>query len=309
MRYINTVNGKISTENMGVTLMHEHVFNLYPFYKEKENMEFVNKQIEKVKFYNVNTIVDLTPYAKFGTYKNFINECDINIICPIGFYLDKYIPKTYKNASVSELVEKLSKRIECGIGKYKYKPGIIKLAANNPNLNNQQIKFFEVAAILQKKYHIPVATHSPKGGLQHLIYLTQLGALSEHIYLSHIENEINSQNYETKLQDIEMIMDMGGNIVVTNFGTNKNGSRCKNTVKLMDYLKSKNHLSQTLISTDSNWRWKGNNLKLRDSHLHGAEKTYSYVFEYIIPALKTVNYDEKDIKRMMIENPKGIFDF
>ena len=104
MRNINTVKGNITTENMGITLMHEHVFNLYPYYKEKENTEFVKKQIERLRQFNVKTIVDLTPYARIGSYKNLISQCDINLICSMGFFLDKYVPASYRNMSVSDLV-------------------------------------------------------------------------------------------------------------------------------------------------------------------------------------------------------------
>ena len=47
MRNICTVTGSVNAEKMGITLMHEHVFNLYPYYKEKENTEYVKKQVEK----------------------------------------------------------------------------------------------------------------------------------------------------------------------------------------------------------------------------------------------------------------------
>ncbi len=309
MRNINTVNGDVNTENMGITLMHEHVFNLYPYYKEKENTEYVKKQIEKLTAFNVGTIVDLTPYAKIGSYKNFISQCNINIICAMGFFLDKYVPASYKNASVSELVENLSKKVEVGIGENKYKPGIIKIAASNSKLSDQQMKFFEAAAVLQRKYKIPIATHSPFGGLEHLNILLQMGAIPEHLYLSHLENEINDKNFDSKIHDIETVMGRHANIVITNFGANDRGSRYKSSIKLMEYLKESNYLSQTLISTDSNWRWKGNVLKLRDSQFNGAEKTYSYVFDFIIPALKKVCFSDHDINQMLISNPKRIFDF
>ena len=294
---------------MGITLMHEHVFNLFPCYKEKENTEYVKKQIEKLKAFNVKTVVDLTPYAKIGSYKNFINQCDINIICATGFFLEKYVPASYKNASVSDLVEKLSRKIEVGIGENKYKPGIMKIAANSSKLSDRQMRFFEAVAILQRKYKIPIATHSPHGGLEHLKTLMQMGVAPEHVCLSHLENEINDKNFDFKINDIEAVMSRKANIVITNFGVNDRGSRYKSSIKLMEYLKENSFLSQTLISADSNWRWKGNVLKLRDSQFNGAEKAYSYVFDFIVPALKKARFTGNDINQMLIANPKRIFDF
>lgn len=309
MRNICTATGNVNTEKMGITLMHEHVFNLYPYYKEKENTEYVKKQIERLQRFNVSTIVDLTPYARIGSYKNFIDQCDINLICAVGFFLDKYVPASYKNLSVSDLVEILSEKIEVGIGENKYKPGIIKIAASSPILSVRQKRFFETAVILQKRYKLPIATHSPHGGLEHLKILMQMVVKTEHLYLSHLENEINDNNFGSKIYEIESVMDSKTNIVITNFGVNDKGSRYRNSIKLMEYIKNRGFLSQVLISADCNWQWKGNELKLQDSRFNGTPKTYSYVFDFIIPALKKVCFTDNDIDQMLIYNPKNIFDF
>lgn len=309
MKTINTVKGIIESDNLGITLVHEHVFNNYPFYKEHENTEFALQQINLLKPYNVNTIIDLTPYAKLDAYQNLIDSCNINIICAVGFYLDKLVPKSYKTASVSELVDKLSKKIEIGIGKNKYKPGIIKIAANSAALTSNQMKYFEVACILHQKYNIPIATHSPNGGLKHLNILLQMGAKPEHLYLSHLENSINIKNFEIQIQEIKTVLDKKANIVLSNFGTNNKGQRYKATIRLAKYLKQHNYLSQTLISADCNWQWKSNILKLKDCQFAGAEKNYAYVFEFIIPALKNESYTDDNINQMLVINPKKIFDY
>ena len=196
-----------------------------------------------------------------------------------------------------------------GIGENKYKPGIIKIAASSPKLSDRQKNFFETAVILQKKYKLPIATHSPHGGLEHLKILMQMGVNTEHLYLSHLENEINDSNFDSKVHEIKNVMDRKTNIVITNFGANDRGSRYKNSIKLMQYLRNNCFLSQALISADRNWQWKENILKLRDSQFNGAEKTYSYVFEFIIPALKKVCFTDDDIDQILICNPKRIFDF
>lgn len=309
MRNINTVTGSISTEKMGITLMHEHVFNLYPHYKEKENTEYIQKQIEKLKKWNVRTIVDLTPYAEIDSYWNFIDQCDINILCAVGFFLDRYVPSSYRNLRVSDLVEILSQKIENGIGENRYKPGIIKIAAGSPGLSDCQKKYFETAVVLQKKYKLPIATHSPRGGLEHLKILMQMGADTEHLYLSHLENEMNNQNFDSGIAAVQSVMDRKANIVITNFGVTDKGSRHKNSIRLMEYLKNSGFLSQVLISADCNWQWKGNAIKLQNSRSNGAEKTYSYVFDFIIPSLKKVCFTDNDVDQMLIYNLQRIFDF
>lgn len=203
----------------------------------------------------------------------------------------------------------MSKKIERGIGENKYKPGVIKIAASSADLSKRQLRFFEAAVSLQKKYKIPIATHSPSGGLEHLEVLMQMGVLPEHLYLSHLENDININNFDLKLDHIKTIISKKANIVITNFGTSNKGDRYKCSINLMKFLKSNGFLDQTLISADSNWRWRNNELKLRDSQYRGAEKTYSYVHKFIIPALKKELFTDADFYQMLVTNPKNLFNF
>ena len=96
-----------------------------------------------------------------------------------------------------------------------------------------------------------------------------MGVNTEHLYLSHLENEINDHNFDSKIDEIENVMNSRTNIVITNFGVSDRGSRYRNSMKLMEYLKNSGYLSQVLISADCNWRWKGNVLKLQDSQFNG----------------------------------------
>lgn len=104
-------------------------------------------------------------------------------------------------------------------------------------------------------------------------------------------------------------MSKQANIVLTNFGVNDKSNRHKSSIRLIGYLKENNYLKQTLISADSNWQWKNNMLRLQDSQFKGAEKTYSYVFNFIVPALKKMHFTDDDINQMLVNNPRRIFDF
>ena len=53
----------------------------------------------------------------------------------------------------------------------------------------------------------------------------QMVVKTEHLYLSHLENEINDNNFGSKIYEIESVMDSKTNIVITNFGVNDKGSR------------------------------------------------------------------------------------
>lgn len=310
MKKINSVSGEIYADKLGVTLMHEHLFNNYPYYLEKQNSEFALNQLKKLQAYGVQTLVDLTPYAKVGTYENVIEESDINIICAVGVYLGKLIPSEYKRLSVDGLVKKMAKKIEVGSGKKHYKPGVIKIAASGAALSEYEKRFFKAAAIIQQQFHLPIATHSPHGALNHLEYLLEVGAEPKHIYISHIENEINKSNFEKIFDNVKKILSYQTSVVLTNFGSSITGSRCKNSIQLAQYIKEQGKLSQLLLSADSNWRWKGGSLKLRENHLGGSQRVYTYVFTHIIPELKkNGGFEDSDFEHILKINPQTMFDY
>lgn len=309
VKKVNTVKGSIDVEELGLTLIHEHIFNNYPYYKEQENTDFALKQLNLLKKFNVKTIVDLTPYAKFSPYKNLIENCnDFNIISSVGFYLDKFVPKQYKIDNVETLVNKLSKKIECGVGSEKCRPGVIKIAAKNESLSRNELKFFEVASILQQKYNIPIATHSPKGALNHIKTLINFGADPNHIYLSHLENSFNEENFNNSMNNMIKVTQTGASILLSNFGFNENGKRCINSADIAKYLKDYGYLNKILISADSYWLWKNNQIKIREQRKNQkVEKNILYTFNYIIPALRKLNFSEEDIHEILYVNPYNIF--
>ena len=75
MKQIDQENSK-HKESLGVTLVHEHVFNRYPFHKRNVSEEFTLNELKKLERYNVKTIVDLTPYTPIGNYERIIKETE-----------------------------------------------------------------------------------------------------------------------------------------------------------------------------------------------------------------------------------------
>src|SRR5215813_13298179 len=98
MAQIQTVRGAIDSSQLGVTLMHEHVFVLdteilqnYPqdWGAEKNRIDDAVKRLNELKSRGVDTIVDLTVIG-LGRYipriKQIAQQTKINIIVATGIY-------------------------------------------------------------------------------------------------------------------------------------------------------------------------------------------------------------------------------
>ena len=100
---VNTVLGKIKKEDLGVTLIHEHVFVGSAFIQKALGKRWLNekklislatdKLLEAKEKCNLSTIVDGTP-IDYGRNLDIIREVSlksgVNIIYSTGLYYDEY---------------------------------------------------------------------------------------------------------------------------------------------------------------------------------------------------------------------------
>src|SRR5258708_8906247 len=104
MQEITTMRGAINARNLGVTLMHEHIFVLdtdvvqnYPadWGVEETRVSDAVKRLNELKACGVDTIVDLTVVG-LGRYiprvARVAAETDLNIIVATGVYTLNDVP-------------------------------------------------------------------------------------------------------------------------------------------------------------------------------------------------------------------------
>lgn len=308
---VNTHLGKIPTSEMGITLVHEHVFNKFPYWKKEISDSFTLEQLNSLKKYGVQTIIDLTPYTPLGSYKQILENAEVNIICCTGFYLGKYIPKSYKEASTLDLVRQLSKQLQLGRGSTGIRPGILKVAGQGEVLTQVEERLFTVVGILQNEFKIPVATHSPKGANSHLHQLIKAGANPEHIFISHLDRGIgNKLGFEQRLLEIKQILDIGAYVLFCEFGNEYEQVKNKTTpiMRLFKTLLDCGYKDKMLVSGDSSWHWKNGKIHLKNAHQAGHPRTYDYVFTQIIPVLRAIGMSDEEINALLINNPKRLFE-
>ena len=97
---VNTVTGQISPNNLGKTLMHEHIQFGYPGFHgditlggwdKSTALGQIKTHLDIAKSHGVKTIVDATP-NECGRDAAFLKEVsetfEINIVCSTGFYYE-----------------------------------------------------------------------------------------------------------------------------------------------------------------------------------------------------------------------------
>ncbi|MCR5396734.1 MAG: hypothetical protein K6E64_04615 [Lachnospiraceae bacterium] len=167
-RKINTVNGVISPEKLGVTDLHEHTFldlrvagefmknyfknvpqsmlafqpENFPFLKTgvylvsdecavMDDMDFLIKEYSFLKALGTDSIVDCSPCGVLKDIKpmqELSKRTGLNIICATGVYTETSRPKEWMGKDETFLYPIFKKDVEEGIGDSGIRPGILKSA-------------------------------------------------------------------------------------------------------------------------------------------------------------------------------------
>lgn len=283
-------------------LIHEHIFNRFPYWHKKEMDIFVVNELEALASRGITLVFDLTPYTRIYDYYNIIDASPISLACCLGFYTPRYISAEVRHQSTQSLISKYSKSIENGIGSRHIKPAVLKVAAQNETLSAQEQRFFQVISFLSREYKLPIALHAPKGTLAHVNELIEFGANPAQIMAAHIENGIgNPYEFDKRSRDAIEIMKLGAFVQLSDFGSSATSGKTKNSISFVNHLIQEGYVKNLLVSGDSCWRWKDNQYKVKDYHIQGG-KHYTYTTDFILPELeRTIGGNISEV--MLRNNP------
>lgn len=298
---IQTTTGEYIINDADRILVHEHVFNRYPYRDQIKMEEFVVGELNDLKRRGISVICDLTAYTKPYNYYKIIEQSPVKIVSCLGFYTPRYVPSQYRRASEEKLIQTYTRYIEKGIGTRNIRPGILKVAASGSALSDEEEKYFYVISVLSSKYGLPIALHAPQGALEHVRTLINFGATPSKIMVAHIETGISKRLiYDSSLFDALEILQMGAYIQLADFGTNPNSTKSKVAVSFFNDLYQEGYKRQLLLSGDSCWRKKSNQFVVKEYN-HGNGKHYTYTTDFIMPLVVNRCEDERLI---LNENPR-----
>jgi phosphotriesterase-related protein len=172
---VQTVLGPIDVEQLGRTLIHEHLFVAFdgsqfdPF-AVFDRAVFVReavKRLKALKEHGVSTFVDPCPIdlgRDVGLMAEVAEKAEMNVICTTGFYFEAQgLPVYWRARSEQEIAELYIREIETGIGDTGIRAGAIKVATGAPKITEQEAKFLGAACIAQKATGVPIITHTQDG--------------------------------------------------------------------------------------------------------------------------------------------------
>ena len=204
MTMVNTVTGPISSDDLGPTLMHEHLIIGFPGYEAHTTQlmpraEMVARCVERIgqlQELGFRSLVDPCP-SDLGRDVSLMVEVaeatGFNVICATGLYKEEegstpyWKMRTRFGDVVGVMADLFTSEITDGVGSTGVKPGIIKVATGPHEMTDYERNVFLAAAQASVATGVPITTHTDLGTVGDLQQelLTGAGVPSQRIVIGH----------------------------------------------------------------------------------------------------------------------------
>jgi phosphotriesterase-related protein len=316
---LNTVRGPIDAADLGVTLMHEHVFMLSPEInanypeawgddarREADAIERLNE----LKARGVDSIVDLTVIG-MGRYipriARIAAATDINIVVATGLYTYNDVPLSFSLRGPGTLLdgpeimtEMFVRDITDGIADTGIKAAILKCATDEPGVTPGVERVLRAVAHAHRETGVPITTHTHAASRRGLEQQRIFG--EEGVDLSRVV--IGHSGDSTDIGYLEELIANGSYIGMDRFGldTFLSTEQRVNTVVTMC---ERGHADKMVLSHDASCYldW------LPDGLVPSALPNWHYlhISDDVLPALKERGVTDEQLTTMLVDNPRTIF--
>lgn len=311
MSGVNTVLGPSRPEELGVTLMQEHILvglpgwqfdATAPPFDRREALARAVDRMQEITGLGVETIVDPCP-TDFGRDVEFIAEVaqrsGMRIICSAGLFA---LPPYFTQLDSEAIAAVYIKEITEGVGQTGIKPGILKVATQSPVTLTEE-KNLRAIAKAAKATGVPILTHTDNAseGDKQLDIFQEEGISAGRVVIGHSDGRADLSYHVT-------IMDRGAFVGFDRWG-------------LEVYIPDKLRLAcliglvgigyddHIVLAHDSIGCWLGRPLldPPLDSPLY-ANWYPTHLFKDIFPKLKEAGVSETSVRKMLVDNPRRLFE-
>lgn len=298
---VMTVRGRINANQLGVTLMHEHV--MVDFigadkvsrnrYDARHVVATSLPHLKKAAELGCRTFVDCTP-AWLGRDAAILQQLSkasgLNIITTTGYYGARnhaFVPAHTYNETAEQLAARWTREFEQGIDGTKIKPGIIKIGVDAGPLSEINAKLVAAAALTHLRTGLTIGSHTGNGmaALQQLDILEKHGVSPKAFIWIHAQSEKDvGIHAQAAKQGCWIEFD----------GIHKNS--VERHVELVKAMTDAGFLRQTLLSMDAGWYHVG-------EPNGGNYRGYGDLFTEFLPALRK-SFTEAQVNQLIVVNPR-----
>jgi phosphotriesterase-related protein len=321
MTATNTVRGPVPVEDLGFTLMHEHVVNVNPeIARDQPEMSImadraalrreVVAELRRVASAGVQTLVDATAvgHGRDTAFLAEVNaEVDLHIIVSTGIYTFDQLPKIfhYRGPTAAYprdvLTELFVRDIRDGIAGTGIRAGIIKVATDAPGLTPDVERALRSAAAAHRETGVPITTHTAvahRNGLDQQRVFAQEGVDLRRVIIGH-SGDSDDFDY------LRRLLDAGSLVGADRFGLYQPGrptreQRLATVARLCEL----GYAGQVVLSHDKTIR---TDWYFDESVVYPEEWHQTHLIDDVLPALLAAGVTPEQVHQMTVENPRRVF--
>lgn len=321
MTTVETVRGPVAVDELGFTLMHEHVVNINPeIARDQPAMSImadrdalrreVVSELRRVAAAGVSTMVDCTAvgHGRDTAFLVEVNaEVDLHIIAATGVYTFNELPKIFHHRGPSEahprdlLTELFVRDVRDGIAGTGVKAGIIKVATDAPGLTVGVERALRAAAAAHRETGVPITTHTVvalRNGLDQQRVFAEEGVDLRRVVIGHSGDS-------TDFDYLRRLLDAGSFIGADRFGLHMPGrpsreQRLATVVRLCEL----GYAGQVVLSHDKTIR---TDWYFDESVVFPAEWHQTHLVDEVVPALLEAGVTPDQVHQMTVDNPRRVF--
>ena len=303
---IMTVNGPISSDEFGITLMHEHVLVDFAgtdsINIRRWDLDIVTAHVlpylSELKKYNCQAYVECTP-SYLGKDPELLQRLSIasgmHILTNTGYYgagNNRFVPPYAFTDTADELAKRWIAEWEDGIGTTGVKPGFIKIGVDAGPLSEMHQKLITAAAKAHLATGLVIMSHTGPSipAFEQIAVLQKEGVSPEAFIWTHAQSD---SDMETHVKAAKL-----GAWVALDGISDQNVDEY---LRMIQNMKDNNLLHRVLISHDAGWYKPG-------EENGGTYRGHTALFEKLLPLLRKNQFSETEIQQLLSKNPALAFE-
>lgn len=313
---VMTVTGPISADELGTTLIHEHVFldwagadSIDPSqWNEAEAYEQILPQLQALKQHGVQTFLECTP-AYLGRNPELLQRLSqstgLHIITNTGYYgarKNKHIPTSAYALDADELAAEWIREAKEGIGKTGIRPGFMKIGVDADSLlSNEHKKLIRAAARAHKSTGLTIVSHTGPDApaFAQLKILAEEGIGPQAFVWTHAQSGTPAAHVELAKRGAWISLD-GMGWMAPDSVEREGAMTLANYIDRIQNLREHQLLNRLLISHDAGWYTHG--------EVAGGEyRPHTDIFTRLIPALDSLGFSQEELDQLLIKNPREAY--
>jgi phosphotriesterase-related protein len=317
--FLNTARGAVDVADLGVTLMHEHVFimttEIMQNYPEgwgdgaKREADAIAR-LNELKSRGVDTIVDLTVVG-LGRYipriARIAAATELNIVVATGIYTFNDVPMYFHYlgpgaplGGPEPMVDMFVRDIEHGIADTGVKAAILKCATDEPGVTPGVERVLRAVAQAHRQTGVPISTHThaaTRRGLDQQRIFAEEGVDLGRVVIGHSGDT-------TDIGYLEELIAAGSYLGMDRFGVDA-FLGFEDRVNTVATMCARGHADRMVLSHDASCYFDA----LPEATLPVALPNWHYlhIHDDVLPALRQRGVTEDQLTTMLVDNPRRIF--